>query len=103
VCVCVWVCVQDVCGVCGGGTVCVSMRCVRRTCVACVVEVQCVCEYEMCVQDVCGVCGGGTVCVKYEMCVQDVCGLCGGGMVCGCFLGTYICAFLLCEQLALPS
>ena len=62
-----------------------------------------VCEYEMCVQDVCGVCGGGTVCVKYEMCVQDVCGLCGGGMVCGCFLGTYICAFLLCEQLALPS
>ena len=82
-CVCVWVCVQDVCGVCGGGTVCVSMRCVRRTCVACVVEVQCVCEY--------------------EMCVQDVCGVCGGGMVCGCFLGTYICAFLLCEQLALPS
>ena len=76
-------CVQDVCGVCGGGTVCV--------------------KYEMCVQDVCGVCGGGTVCVKYEMCVQDVCGLCGGGMVCGCFLGTYICAFLLCEQLALPS
>ena len=81
-CVCVWVCVQDVCGVCGGGTVCVSMRCVRRTCVACVVEVQCVCEYEMCVQDVCGMCGGGTVCVKYEMCVQDVCGVCGGGTVC---------------------
>ena len=40
---------------------------------------------------------------EYEMCVQDVCGVCGGGMVCGCFLGTYICAFLLCEQLALPS
>ena len=36
-------CAQDVCGLCGGGTVCV--------------------KYEMCVQDVCGVCGGGTVCV----------------------------------------
>ena len=35
-------CAQDVCGLCGGGTVCVSMRCVCRTCVACVVEVWCV-------------------------------------------------------------